>query len=290
MKLVKKTKIAKPKTVYNLHIKDDHNYIANDAVVKNCHSAKADALKTMLTGAMSHIPIRWGLTGTIPKEPFEFQALKCSIGEVVGEVSAKELQDKGILANCHVKIQQLQDDRVFKNYQTELKYLLSDSDRLDQLAGMINEIAQTGNTLVLVDRVSAGQELTVRLRHMDIWETLKENIVFVSGATKTNDRKKEYDKVKNANNMIILATYGVAAVGINVPRIFNLVLIEPGKSFIRVIQSIGRSVRIAEDKDFAQVWDITSNCKFAKRHLTARKKFYKEAQYPFKVTKIPRLK
>jgi superfamily II DNA or RNA helicase len=82
-----------------------------------------------------------------------------------------------------------------------------------------------------------------------------------------------------------VATYGVAAVGINIPRIFNLVLVESGKSFTRVIQSIGRGIRRAEDKDFVQIWDITSTCKFAKRHLTKRKQFYKEANYPFSIEK-----
>jgi superfamily II DNA or RNA helicase len=82
-----------------------------------------------------------------------------------------------------------------------------------------------------------------------------------------------------------VATFGVAAVGINIPRIFNLVLLEPGKSFVRVIQSIGRGIRKAEDKDFVQIWDVTSTCKYAKRHLTERKKFYKEAKYPFTLEK-----
>ena len=95
-----------------------------------------------------------------------------------------------------------------------------------------------------------------------------------------------YDEINEGTNHVVIATYGVAAVGINIPRIFNLVLIEPGKSFVRVIQSIGRGVRKAKDKDFVQIWDITSTCKFAKRHLTQRKKFYKEAQYPFTIEKI----
>jgi superfamily II DNA or RNA helicase len=100
------------------------------------------------------------------------------------------------------------------------------------------------------------------------------------------DRKEEYDEIATSTNKIIVATYGVAAVGINIPRIFNLVLIEPGKSFVRVIQSIGRGIRKAEDKDFVQIWDITSSCKFAKRHLTQRKTFYKEANYPFDLEKL----
>jgi hypothetical protein len=62
-------------------------------------------------------------------------------------------------------------------------------------------------------------------------------------------------------------------------------MVESGKSFTRVIQSIGRGIRRADDKDFVQIWDITSSAKYAKRHLTERKKFYKEAQYPFSIEK-----
>ena len=80
MKLIQRTEIKKPMEVYNLHIENDHNYIVDGAVVANCHMAKAEVLKTMLTGVMGTIPIRWGLTGTIPKEPYEFVSLRCSIG------------------------------------------------------------------------------------------------------------------------------------------------------------------------------------------------------------------
>jgi superfamily II DNA or RNA helicase len=78
----------------------------------------------------------------------------------------------------------------------------------------------------------------------------------------------------------------VAAVGLNIPRIFNLVLLEPGKSFVRVIQSIGRGIRKADDKDHVEIWDLTASTKYAKRHLTERKRFYKDAKYPFTITKV----
>ena len=245
-------------------------------IVDEVHQAKADALKTLLTGPMAKIPLRWGLTGTIPKELFEFQALHVSIGPVINRIAANTLQEKGVLANCHVNIVQLQDHAEHQNYQSELKFLLSDQDRLNVISQMIEGINESGNTLVLVDRVSAGTDLV---------ERLGDNAVFVSGATKAKDRQEHYDEISESDNKIIVATYGVAAVGINIPRIFNLVLVEPGKSFVRVIQSIGRGIRKAQDKDHVQIWDITSTCKFAKRHLTKRKAFYKEANYPFTVEK-----
>jgi superfamily II DNA or RNA helicase len=246
-------------------------------MVDEVHMAKADALKTLLTGVMARVPIRWGLTGTIPKEKFESQALLVSLGPVIGRLSANELQQQGVLAQCHVNIVQLQDHVEYSNYQSELKYLLEESGRLDAMAELIEHVNQTGNTLVLVDRVAAGTELVSRLGS---------RAVFVSGATKAKDRQEEYDEVAETTDKIIVATYGVAAVGINIPRIFNLVLVEPGKSFVRVIQSIGRGIRKAEDKDHVQIWDITSTCKFAKRHLTKRKAYYREANYPFSQEKL----
>jgi superfamily II DNA or RNA helicase len=245
-------------------------------IVDEVHMAKADALKTLLTGVMAHIPIRWGLTGTIPKEEYEWMSIKCALGEVVGSLKAATLQEAGHLSQCHVNIVQLVDHVEYNNYQSELKYLLDTPERLDYIAKLADTIKDSGNTLILVDRVAAGKEIVDRLG---------DNAVFVSGATKAKDRQDEYDDVATATGKIIVATYGVAAVGINIPRIFNLVLIEPGKSFVRVIQSIGRGIRKAEDKDFVQIWDITSTCKFAKRHLTKRKQFYKEANYPFAVEK-----
>lgn len=246
-------------------------------IVDEVHMAKADVLKTMLTGVFADVPIRWGLTGTIPKDKMDQVSLLVSLGPVIGKLSASELQDRGVLAKCHVNVVQLKDKVEFTNYQSELKHLLEDEKRLDKIAALIEKINETGNTLILVDRVAAGKEIVDRLGG---------NAVFVNGATSLADRKGEYDEVATSDDKIIVATYGVAAVGINIPRIFNLVLIEPGKSFVRVIQSIGRGIRKAEDKDFVQIWDITSSCKFAKRHLTQRKQFYKEANYPFSVEKL----
>ena len=212
----------------------------------------------------------------MPKEQFEFQSILASLGPVIGQISAKELQDKGVLSSCHVNIVQLMDTVEHRDYQSELKYLVTNNDRIEYIGKLANSISQSGNTLILVDRISAGEQLL----------ELIPDAVFIKGDVKLNDRKEAYDEIKEGTNKVIIATYGVAAVGINIPRIFNLVLLEPGKSFVRVIQSIGRGIRKAKDKDFVQIWDITSTCKYAKRHLTQRKKFYKEAEYPFTLEKV----
>jgi superfamily II DNA or RNA helicase len=191
-------------------------------------------------------------------------------------VSAHDLQEKGVLAQLNINVLQTNDVQVFTSFQDEYAFLVTDDTRLQWIANKIAALSATGNTLVLINRIDTGNKLIALLPQA----------VFVSGGMKLDDRKEEYDEIKTSDDKIILATYGVAAVGINIPRIFNLVLLEPGKSFVRVIQSIGRGIRKAEDKDHVEIWDITSACKYSKRHLTERKKFYKEAKYPFTITKV----
>ncbi len=262
-----------------LELQTIHEFLRGVAtvIVDECHSAGAQELKDLLTGPMSHVPIRWGMTGTIPKEEFNAKTLFCSIGEVVGEVTASELQEKGFLSNCEINILQLQDKKHdMRTYAEEINYLCYDQDRINKVSELCNKIALNGNMLILVEKIETGNML----------KELMPDSVFIQGKVKTKDRKKEYKEVHTADNKVIIATYGVAAVGINIPRIFNLVLFEAGKSFVRVIQSIGRGIRKADDKDFVNVYDICSSMKYSKRHLTKRKEYYDGANYPHTVTKI----
>ena len=245
-------------------------------IVDEVHMAKAEVLKKLLTQNLAGSPIRWGLTGTVPKDDIGLQTLRCSLGDVINHISAHDLQQKGVLSNCHVNVIQTAEWKEFGSYAEELKYLVTDDSRMTYISNLIHTISQTGNTLVLVNRIDSGKSIVERLPEA----------VFVSGEVKTKDRKEEYDEIKTSTNKIIVATYGVAAFGINIPRIFNLVLLEPGKSFVRVIQSIGRGIRKAEDKDHVEIWDLTASTKYAKRHLTERKKFYKEAKYDFTIQKV----
>ena len=245
-------------------------------IVDEVHMAKAEVLKNLLTHNFASSPIRWGLTGTVPKDDFESAPIFASIGPVVGGIKAHQLQEMGVLSNLHVNVVQLIDLPEFKSYAEELKYLVTNKDRMTYISKLVQSISNSGNTLILVNRIDTGKFLT---------ELLPDS-TFISGEVKGKERKEEYKEHATSDNKITVATYGVAAVGINIPRIFNLVLLEPGKSFVRVIQSIGRGIRKAEDKDFVQIWDITSTCKYAKRHLTQRKKFYKEAKYPFSLDKV----
>ena len=214
-----------------------------------CHRAKGAVLRSLLGGPLANVPIRWGLTGTMPEEQLDKLAVISCIGAQNNEIKTKDLQEKGILAGIHIDIWQLQDPATsYGTYQEELKWLTSNKSRLDFIADKLQNVFSTGSTLILVDRISTGELL----------EELIDGSVFVSGKMKSKDRKLEYNEVQEINNKVIIATYGIASTGTNIPRLYNLVLLEPGKGFVRVIQSIGRGLRVTSDKTFINVYDITS--------------------------------
>jgi superfamily II DNA or RNA helicase len=244
-------------------------------MVDECHTIKGQELRDLLCGDFANIPIRWGLTGTIPKEEFEFLNLLVSIGPVVGEVKAKDLQDQGVLSECQIEIIQTDDSDVsFRSYQDEYKFLVSNPRRLDWVSAFAAGL--DGNTLILVDRIETGQHIQDAI----------EDCVFINGTVKSEERKREFKSLGASHGTIMVATYGTMSTGVNIPKIHNLILIECGKSPIRTIQSVGRILRKAPGKSMAYVYDVCSNLKYSKKHLTERKKSYADAQYPFTINKV----
>jgi superfamily II DNA or RNA helicase len=132
-----------------------------------------------------------------------------------------------------------------------------------------------GNTLVLVNSIAQGQQL----------QELIEGSVFLYGGSDKHTRKDNYNQYADKDDVIVIATSGIASTGISIDRIFCLFLIDAGKSFIKCIQSVGRGLRKKGDKNFINVFDVYSKLKFSKKHFKKRKEFYIDAGYP--VSKTP---
>lgn len=261
---------------------EDINTLKNNVacvIADECHTVTGDVLTKILSKTFKDTPIRWGMTGTIPKEEYKKIKLQICIGPVVYNVETKELQEAGVSANIsNINILQLRDTEKFESYPDEINYLSNHKNRLKYISECIANIVKTGNTLVLVHRIELGKELTSHL------ETNGVDCSFVHGSTK--DRKDEYESFMSKDNKVLLATFGVASTGLDMPRIFNLIIIDAGKAFTTIIQSIGRSLRIYTDKDTVSIWDICSTTKYSKKHMNQRIKYYKEKGFPHNIIKV----
>lgn len=274
----------------------------NCVLVDEVHTARSTELKKLLVEYGNHIVHRYGMTGTLPDDPCEAMNVHVALGPVRATVTAAELIALGWLATLDIEIVEMTEDlteewkrykeqakfdnpltyvkfkqKFFPDYQAEKAYLIKNKRRLQWIADYLDVLRENqGNTFVLVTSIDQGKKLA----------ELTPNSVFLNGSDKSKVRKQIYDLFKENDDMLVFATVGIASTGINIKRIFNLVFIDIGKSFIRTIQSIGRGLRRGTGKTHLRVYDITSDLKYGVKHTKDRAKYYKNAQYPFKTTKV----
>lgn len=248
-------------------------------IIDEAHGAKAEVIKDLICVHGKHISHRYGCTGTFPKPETDRYTLKLSIGQIIREVPAKWLIEHGYLAEIQIDpIETIDEDPGMPDYAAEKSYLTAYTDRNQGIANYITSMRDTyGNTMVLVNTTSLAQG-------REIAEMI-EGSVYLDGNSKTDLRQENYQKYADQDGMIIIASAGIASTGISIDRIFCLVLLDTGKSFVKCIQSVGRGLRKKGDKTKIQVLDIFSKLKYAKKHYKDRKKFYEEAGYPLNAVK-----
>ena len=262
-------------------------------VVDELHGAKSSVLNDMLTtGYGAAIQYRFGLTGTMPKPKPDIRTLKCSIGEPIYTITAKQLQDEGFLSKLKINILQMQDSPTellkrpkFKKgdteaaeaaYGREKRFLTVNKPRIKNIADIItakHSRNESNNTLVLVDSIDVGNAMAKIL-----------NVTFMYGKTKTEDRTLEYNSFESSESKLLIATFKIASTGIDITKVHNIIMIDSGKSFTKTIQSIGRGLRKNAEKNFVDIYDICSNPYYSNRHMNERIKYYEEAHYEYDVT------
>lgn len=276
----------------------------NAVMVDECHGSQAQSLFELLSNQGKNIPVRIGLTGTIPEHMCDKLKVFSVLGPVRAKVPADYLMKIGWLAQLKLLMMEYKEDfteewnrfkevaeeekdknisytefknhRLFPAYENEKSYLKTNPERLENIASIAKVMTKEyGNSFVLVNTIDFGKKLQ---------KILGENAIFIS--SKIKDRKPIYEAFKTENEIIGIATYSLASTGLNIPRIFNMFLIDGGKSSIKVVQSIGRGLRKAKDKESVNLIDIYSNVKFSMRHARKRKKIYKEEKYDFDHIKI----
>lgn len=242
-------------------------------VVDEAHGAKAKVVGELINAHGKDIAYRFGFTGTMPKPEIDQLTLRGSIGEVLFSITAAELMALGYLAQLNIEPVEIEEDveEEFPDYSSEKAYLSKNAGRLDFLADLIiAKAAQFGNTFVLVNSIKQGKELQKRIN----------GSMFLHGADENEVRAEWYEMFKTKDDLIVIATFGIASTGISIDRIFCEIMIDAGKSFIRSIQSIGRGLRKASDKDRVHLCDVHSKLKWSKKHFRERTKYYKTALYP----------
>ena len=199
-------------------------------------------------------------------------------------VSTYDLMEEGTVAKLGIHCLILNHPKQPKmKYMEEMDYLVSNDKRNNFIFNLVKSLK--GNTLVLFQYV---EKHGVVLYNM-MQPQLKDRLHYVYGGTDAKDREEVRGLVESSNNGVILASYGTFSTGINIRRINNIVFASPSKSKIRNLQSIGRGLRISDDKTEVKLYDIADNLNgdnFTLRHLKDRINIYSSEGFDYQIHEI----
>ena len=256
------------------------------------HLFKAKSLTSILT-KLEDCKYRFGLTGTLDGSQTHRLVLEGLFGAVKQVTTTKELMDKSNLANLTIKALVLKHDEIIckanKNhkYQDEIDYIVRSNSRNKFIRNLT--LSLEGNTLLLYQFVEKHGQV---LYDMICAKCEDRPVFFIHGGVGVDEREEVRRITEEENGAIIVASYGTFSTGINIRRLHNIIFASPSKSKIRTLQSIGRGLRLGENKDSATLFDIADDLTYKSRknftldHFMERMKIYNDEKFEYKIYTI----
>jgi superfamily II DNA or RNA helicase len=273
---------------------DQYGQVIGDEV----HRMKAKCA-TALMCKLTKCPDRIGFTGTLGDgdgNPCNRMTIEGLFGPSKVVAMAHDLISKKLLAPVAVKVHILgYSDAERKavrdmTYPQEVEFIVSHEKRNAYILDLV-EKQTTGNTLVLTQYVKTHAKVLHAL-FLRQFEGTKRPVFYISGEVAAEKREEIRKGMELVDGGVLIANYQTCSTGINIKRLHHIVAAMPTKDEVRLIQTIGRQLRLSGDKTLATFHDITddmswkSNKNYGMKSLLERLKIYQMHKYPFSLTKV----
>ena len=260
-------------------------------IIDEVHKCKAG---NSINSVIRQIPAkhRFGFTGTLPVCQMDKWNLTGLIGDVIYQKKSHELREQkfiskvniGVININHKDLPNFTQATMFNptvEYEEEIKFLQENSFRNNTIAKLVQKLDK--NSLIMVDRINHGEHLLKVLQE----KITDKRICFVQGSVEIEEREKIRQLMETSDNVVCIAISKIFSTGINIKNLHYVVFAAIGKAKIKIIQSIGRSLRLHANKKTAYIIDIADNLKYSNSHLQERLKLYdgESIQYTIKTIK-----
>ena len=234
--------------VYDLTVKDNHNFFVNKVLVHNSASPwridNADLLLDAHTGP------------------------RCV------DLSASELIRRGYLAKPTFYLYEFNHGRPTGTtyasfYEQQVVKNVFRNKIIVQAA--LKAVANNKTCLIAVTRIEHGQILEAMLKEI----LPSDKIVFASGQVDSDERKKILKDLNDRKLSIVISTT-VFGEGVDAPSLNVLINAKAAQSSVDSYQLAGRAFRKTPTKDKATIIDIyDDHCKYLGKHAKSRLNIYK---------------
>ena len=227
----------------------------------------------------------FGFTGSLPENKFDVWSINRIFGPVIYQKKSIELRQDKYISKVRVVGLELTYKTIPKftkpsmseptaGYEEEITWLHTNPYRNSVIAKLVNKLET--NTLILVDRIVHGEHLLEYLKT----QTNKQ-LYFIQGSVEVEEREKMRALMEEASNVVCIAISKIFSTGISIKNLHNIVFAAIGKARIKIIQSIGRSLRLHHTKQVATIFDIADVCLiYGHKHFEERKRLYTTENIP----------
>jgi superfamily II DNA or RNA helicase len=266
-----------------------------DAIlIDECHLAKGKEISGILEKA-TDVSYRLGFTGSLDRSKTNQLVIRGIFGDVIKVSTTKKLMDDGHLTPINIKaivLKYNKDTKALlaknKDYKKEVDFLVAHDRRNKFIRNLA--LSLEGNVLLLYTYVESHGEV---LYNMIKEKAGDRKIFFVHGGVDSTERDEIREIMENNNNCILIGSVGTVSTGVNIRQIHHAIFASPTKSAIRVIQSIGRGLRLSKGKKEFVLYDIADalNVSKTKRnftygHFIERLSIYTEQQFDYNIVEL----
>jgi len=232
-------------------------------------------------------PYKFGFTGTLPESNVDKWNIIGKIGPLLYERKSYELRKDNFVSNAQISILEInyktrppQSVNVIDKYRAELDFIITNIYRNK----IINKIAcnANNNILIMVDFIKHGERLFDILSQ----NTVGKEVYFIQGSVETDVREKIRKKMEYKNNVVCIAISKIFSTGIDIKNLHNIIFAGGGKAKIKILQSIGRGLRLHKDKKMLQIIDIHDQIYYSIEHGKKRIQFYEQEKIPYQRTTL----
>jgi superfamily II DNA or RNA helicase len=258
-------------------------------LVDECHHIKKsnEITKIIETCETKH---RFGFTGTLPEDKIDEWTIIGKIGPIIFQKRSYELREGKHVVPAVAQIIELnyksKPVRDFtsslssENYRNEIDFLKMSSFRNEVIQKLSNN--SSNNVLILVDYIDHGEAIFNKLKH-----NLKNKEVFyIKGDVEIADRERIRKIMEYKENVICVAISKIFSTGINIKNLHYIIFAGGGKSKIKVLQSIGRGLRLHSSKSTLYIIDIADQLYYGIQHQNKRREFYDQEKISHQTLKL----
>ena len=244
---------------------------------------------------------KWGLTGTLPDKKEACWNIIGKIGPILYEKSSYEVRQQGTATEVQIHViycehsedvpepikviqnpdgtaSEILDTLPHAKYNAERIFLYKNEKR----NGIIRKLATklVGNVLITIDNIEHGEILQKLL------ESSGKTVYFIRGSVETDIRREMTDHMEKETGIICIAMSQCFSTGVSVKNLHHLIMTIVGKSSVKIMQTIGRLMRLHESKDIAGIYDLADDTEYSAKHLKQRLKLYKKQKLDYKTKRI----